>query len=397
MLPLETHAHISGLSKPAVLKVVRSDHLPEFGLALGDCAVLQEDESAPPMRGAGAVIYKRVPDTQVANPTIVLRDPLTVGDGDVIRVHPGTSLVKVLYRRGANGNVLFVTERCNSKCLMCSQPPRDADDSWKVDELFKLVPLIDPNERSLAITGGEPTLLGTRLVDLIEFCGEVLPQTALHVLSNGRALKDPKLVRRLAAVGHPALTWGIPLYSDSPETHDHVVQALGAFEETVHGLYNLAEYRQHVEIRVVLHKLTIPRLRELAYFIFHNLAFVDHVAMMGIEPIGFAPGNHDVLWQDPADYQLELAEAMHFLANRGIAVSIYNLPLCIVDPSLLNYYKKSISDWKNVYLEECGRCEAKHRCGGFFASTRERWVSLKLRPFTSEVLGGVSEPVGGAA
>jgi len=34
---------------------------------------------------------------------------------------------------------------------------------------------------------------------------------------------------------------GIPLYSDIDDEHDFVVQASGAFEETLHGLYNLAE------------------------------------------------------------------------------------------------------------------------------------------------------------
>ncbi|MGO4781920.1 His-Xaa-Ser system radical SAM maturase HxsC, partial [Lysobacter sp. 2RAB21] len=78
------------------------------------------------------------------------------------------SKIAVRYRRGDNGNVLFATERCNSFCLMCSQPPREVEDSWRIDQLCDLVGLIDKDEPSLAISGGEPTLLGTGLSQVLQ-------------------------------------------------------------------------------------------------------------------------------------------------------------------------------------------------------------------------------------
>jgi hypothetical protein len=47
--------------------------------------------------------------------------------GDIIRIHPSTNRVRVLYRRASGNNHFLVTERCNSLCLMCSQPPREND------------------------------------------------------------------------------------------------------------------------------------------------------------------------------------------------------------------------------------------------------------------------------
>jgi hypothetical protein len=85
--------------------------------------------------------------------------------------------VNVLYRRGANANSLFLTERCNSRCLMCSPPPRDDDDGWRVDELLELIGLIDDDLPQLGFTGGEPTLLGPRLAELIRACKAALPRT----------------------------------------------------------------------------------------------------------------------------------------------------------------------------------------------------------------------------
>lgn len=49
---------------------------------------------------------------------------------------------------------------------------------------------------------------------------------------------------------------GIPIYSDLSMVHDYVVQADGAFDETIRGILNLKRMRQRVEVRVVIHKQT---------------------------------------------------------------------------------------------------------------------------------------------
>jgi His-Xaa-Ser system radical SAM maturase HxsC len=292
-------------------------------------------------------------------------------DGDVVRLSPDGT-ISVLYRRSSHYNTILTTERCNSFCLMCSQPPKDADDSYRVGLILRLLELIDQQAVELVLSGGEPTLLGDRFLDIIEKARVSLPQTALHVLTNGRLFKNKEFARRLADVGHHDLMLGIPLYSDVPELHDYVVQAQGAFDETLDGFYNLAACGVRLELRVVLHKQTYERLPRLAEFISRNLPFVEHVALMGLEMFGFAPRNLDVLWIDPVDYATQLEEATLGLATRGMNVSIYNHQLCTIPVSLWPYARKSISDWKNVYLDVCNSCGVKAFCGGFFHSATKR-------------------------
>ena len=99
-----------------------------------------------------------------------------------------------------------------------------------------------------------------------------------------------------------------------------------------------------------------------------------------MEMMGFAVPNLDDLWIDPNDYQIELASATQYLANRGMTVSVYNHQLCTVPREIWPYCRKSISDWKNVYLPECAQCCEKERCGGFFASALRRH-SQHINPF----------------
>lgn len=292
-------------------------------------------------------------------------------DGDVVRLAPNGA-VHTLFRRNSPHNTILATERCNSLCLMCSQPPREVDDSYRASEILRLIDLIDPNCEEIGISGGEPTLLGEDFLRIVAKFEERLPQTALHILTNGRRLKDPKFAERLAVIDHPDLMLGIPLYSDIDSQHDYVVQAPGAFNETVAALYNLARVGISIEIRVVIHAQTYRRLPQLAEYIYRNFPFVSHVALMGMEMFGFVHKNLDVLWIDPVDYQTELEDATLALAMRGLAVSLYNHQLCTIPRTLWPFARKSISDWKNVYLEECDKCTVREACGGFFHSATKR-------------------------
>jgi His-Xaa-Ser system radical SAM maturase HxsC len=292
--------------------------------------------------------------------------------GDVIRMDPRREFVSALYRRSSPSNSMLVTERCDNYCVMCSQPPKPQDDSWLVDELKEIIPLISPETQEIGITGGEPGLLGARLVELVDMLKRHLPRTAIHVLSNGRAFSDKDFARSLSRIRHPDLMLGVPVYSDLPEEHDYVVQARGAFSQTVRGIINLKQFGVKVEVRVVIHADTYRRLPELAQFLARNLLFVDHVALMGLELMGFAKTNVDALWIDSLDYQTQLVEAVQILARAGMNVSIYNHQLCVLDSRLHTYSRKSISDWKNCYVEACTDCSKRSACGGFFASSTVR-------------------------
>ena len=231
---------------------------------------------------------------------------------------------------------------------------------------------------SLGISGGEPTLLGDDLLELLQIARDHLPRTFVDLLSNGRRFSDWGFARQYAAVNHPHLTVGIPLYADDPALHDYIVQFKGAFDETILGILNLKRLSQRVEIRVVLHALSIPRLVELARYLTRNLLFVDHVALMGLEMTGFTLANLEELWIDPFDYQAELSEAVSLLQDAGMNVSVYNLPLCLVPEAVVPAYRKSISDWKNEYLPECYGCSRRTDCGGFFSSALKTRVSRHI-------------------
>jgi His-Xaa-Ser system radical SAM maturase HxsC len=294
-----------------------------------------------------------------------------LADDDVVHLY-SDGTVQVLYRRRSEHNSILLTERCNSACLMCSQPPREVQDDYRVDNILQLFELVSPETRELGLTGGEPTLLGDGLLRIVQKGRDVLPNTGLHLLTNGRLFKDAAFAAAFGAIKHPDLMLGIPLYSDVDWRHDYVVQAKGAYDETLEGLYNLAMNGVPIQLRVVLHAQTVDRLPRLAEFIVRNIPFVHHVALMGLEMFGYTLLNLNEVWIDPAAYAPQLEAATRALVLSGIETRIFNHQLCTIPRSVWPFAVKSISDWKNVYLPECESCSVKTDCGGFFQSATKR-------------------------
>jgi His-Xaa-Ser system radical SAM maturase HxsC len=246
---------------------------------------------------------------------------------------------------------------------------------------------MSPDTVELTITGGEPTLYHQELFDIIRTCRGHLPQTALHLLSNGRLFSYLSLAREIASIGHPDLMVGIPLYSDIPSIHEYVVQAQGAFDQTIRGILNLGRLGVPVEIRVVVHQQTWERLPHLARYITRNLPFVNHVTFMGLEMVGHTRMNLPDLWIDPVEYQQSLEETVRHLVTYGtMRVSVYNHQLCVLSPSLWPFARRSISDWKNEYLPLCDGCAVKEQCGGFFNSAISSRYSDHIKPLPSAAL-----------
>ena len=401
MLKLIGRADVTGLAGPVADDVWRVclpedadsnlGSIGEKGANTSVACLLREGRDAPPGYGLYLVAGNEPGMPEAAGsrgrgvpeiPREVLRlapELAHLDAGDIIHVPGDGRRVTVLWKNSARHNALLLTEQCDNYCLMCSQPPKDRDDAWLFDRARKVISLLPEGARALSLTGGEPTLHADAFLGLLEHCKRVAPGLSLHLLSNGRRFADPQFTRRYAAVGLADIMAGIPLYAPEPGLHDFIVQAVGAFEETVHGILNLASLGQAVEIRVVVQRHTVPVLAGLAAFIVRNLPFVAQVALMGLEMTGLARPNSPLVWADPADYQRELAEAVDILATAGIATRIYNHQLCVLDRRLWPYAVRSISDWKNDYLDICRTCSVRDACGGVFTTSGNR-LSQHLRP-----------------
>lgn len=287
------------------------------------------------------------------------------------------SIISRGFDASSNDNILFVTEQCNNRCIMCCQPPKDNDD---IDELFEQniqkILGAPKNINYIGITGGEPTLLGDKLPTLISLIREKLPDTHIHILSNGRLFSSPEYASNVVSVGDWMISFGIPLHSDYENDHNLIAGNNRAYQETLYGLYNLAMNSSAIELRIVINNMNYKRLPQISQFILKNLSFVSWISFIGMERIGNADTLDKHIWVEPKLYIPYLTEACQNLSMAGYDVRIYNIPLCLLPPTAHIFAFQSISEWKKYFLKECGPCLMREKCCGLFATSSKPFCGI---------------------
>ena len=302
-----------------------------------------------------------------------------LNDGDVVKIY-GDGRICRLWDCTSIHNCLFVTGQCNFRCDMCPQPP-SADDPSQHDENLTVLRLLKPrNVSMIGITGGEPTLYPDRLVEYFDIINAKFPTARVEVLTNASVLSNFDLTKRLALAAPYDICYCVSLNGDTADLAESIMHSPGGWDKALLGIMNLAKLQQPVEIRVVITQKNFAHLEDIAYFISRNLPFVSHIAFMGQEITGCAKTNFNDVWVEPENYGDKLEKAVRLLAALDFDVSVYNIPLCLLPDFCHRYAERSISDWKQGYLEVCDQCSKKDGCCGFFTTSGDT-IPHGIKPF----------------
>lgn len=288
-------------------------------------------------------------------------------ESDIVAVSPSGE-VFLLWENESNQNLLFLTDFCNSRCIMCPQEQCYAPKNY-YDEAIKILDLVQKTPNNLCLSGGEPTFLSDEYLNVVNVIKKKFPSVYLQILTNGKKFSDFEFTKKCVLASPKKTSYAIPLYSANSRLHDYIVGAKGSFSNSIKGIYNLYKFKQEIEIRIVITKNNFHDLSNLAHFVYWNLPFVHHIAFMGMETHGCAQENLEEIWIEPSEYISLLEEAVSFLNARLMNVSIYNLPHCLLSPRLYKYARDSISEWKKGYLPECLECYFNESCAGVFTTS----------------------------
>lgn len=167
---------------------------------------------------------------------------------------------------------LAITYRCNNDCTHCYNArernfPELATDQWKkiLDQLWELgVPHI-------IFTGGEATLRND-LPELIRHAESNGQITGLN--TNARRLSDEKYVQTLVDAGldHVQIT----VESCDEQIHDAMMNAKGAFKQTIQGLKDVLASKLYVMTNTTMLRSNVDKIPET----------LDFLAELGVPTIG---------------------------------------------------------------------------------------------------------------
>lgn len=315
-------------------------------------------------------------EKQRAGPNIIYCEDLhtNFAVGDIVSLDSRSSRVRTVLSAKSTANTLLVTERCENRCIFCSQPPNE----WPDTELYirAALALLNFDSRDyVGISGGEPTYNDRAFIRLLRVLNHYGVNTPLHILTNGRKFSKRSFVVEVEKLvrGREVL-WGVPLYGHRASLHDHLVDAPGAFVETMQGLLNLGDTGQIVELRIIPTQQNLKHLADIVTFVVSQLPSVGIISIMNLEPKGWARKNFDNLYVPVAKQNSFLTAAVKIADFARRDVRLFNYPLCLLDQPLHKYSYKTISDWKNYYPQECTECRLFDDCGGFFASATGRFI-----------------------
>ena len=234
------------------------------------------------------------------------------------------------------------------------------------------------------LTGGEPTLVGDRFFSLLRRCTSEHPEAFITVLSNGKLFSSRDFTRRLSGISPEKCMFCISLHSEVDILHDDIVGACGSCSETQQGIYNLASVGFSVEIRIVISQYNYKYLVQFAEHIYNYFHFARIVHLWDWSCTVMRQSEHRNWMSFPLEYGAYLRDAVLTLHRRGIPVSVYNIPLCMCPPEIRKFSAKSISSWKNVWINKCNVCVEKEHCCGFFSTSISIHEEL-VKPFTERI------------
>lgn len=290
--------------------------------------------------------------------------------GDILLIAEN-GVASLIYSNFEQEATVFLTGHCNSNCLMCPMTETERTKQEDVAEEFLLqyLDLLPQSVSHLVVTGGEPTLRKALFLKMLQRIAEKFSQAEVLLLTNGRSFSDSIFLQETLQVAPANLCVAIPLHGPTAILHDSITRAQGSFAQTIRGIRNLLERNQKVEIRIVVSRLNDSAMKELVRMIGSQFPKVSIVNFIALETRGNCAAHFKKIYINPAASFQSIRDSILALLLKGIPVSLYNFPLCAVEPGFWSLCKKSISPEKVCFPKECSACIHKNSCGGFFQTT----------------------------
>lgn len=290
-------------------------------------------------------------------------------DYSILEITSGNAYI--YYDASSLDNALFITNRCNSNCVMCptSSIVRKNDPIENIHNLLKISSQIPNDSAHITITGGEPFLLKKDIFSLFKYLKDNLNDVEYLLLTNARALSNKEYFELFKQTVPDNLLIGIPIHGHNATRHDAITRANGSFKQTMVAIHRLMSTHIRVEIRIVVSLLNIDDIEEIAKLIVNECKGVYTVKFIGLEMLGNARRNLKDVWINYKDSFNQMKSAIDLLIKNEIDVAIYNYPLCCVERAYWPICEKSITDYKVRYLSQCENCIKKDACGGMFSGT----------------------------
>ncbi|MFA5139169.1 MAG: radical SAM protein [Elusimicrobiota bacterium] len=274
---------------------------------------------------------------------------------------------------------VFLTDRCNQRCLFCSTSGED-----RVQRAEEIEACILANRRTISLEGGEPAL-SRDLLKWIRFARGSGTKDII-LCTNGAALGSERSTRRLLDAGVTLFNVNFPSHIE--RVFDLLTQTRGLFRSRVAGMRRLVRLAggERVRLTLVVNRLNCDALEGYARFVRREFPGVFYIAMNWIKVKGRVK-DRPYLVPRLSRVRPRLAEALDYCRRSAIRCLVDGVPLCLLE----GYEEHSIDFDKlrrgdRTYLGEkaharaCRGCSLRGVCAGPRRDYLEMFGDGELRP-----------------
>lgn len=281
---------------------------------------------------------------------------------------------------------IAIWNKCNNKCLMCSNPPNYGKwGDYGFDALASRIKKISRTEKEIYLTGGEPTL-HPDFFALLNLLRKRCPNARIVLDTNGRMFYYKDFFKKCLNYGN--LEFQISLCGHAATLHDKITGAKGSFEQSVGGIKNLllsGIKGKEIEIRVVIHKLTLESLEKIYNFIGKNFPQIERLIFIFMEFEGAAGENRKIVGITYAKARPYLEKFFRKIENPHFKIRFYHFPLCVLPFGFWPYLWRTLPEKEIAFLPSCSDCFYKKHCLGIHKDYLKYIGEREFRPIRKKI------------
>jgi len=286
--------------------------------------------------------------------------------------------------------VICIWNKCNSKCLMCSNPSdfqaRDPYKDYSFDALKERISKIKLVDDKIILTGGEPTI-HPDFLKLLSFIRKKFPSTTIELDTNGRRFCYPSFVKKV--LGFKNINIYTSLHGFNAKTHDAITRTPESFSQTIKGIQNLLKYKEfglhELELRIIITKLIYQYVEKILKFIKENFSQVDRIVIIFMEMEGQAGQNFKVVGLTHTQFKKYILKIARWIPKFK-EFRFYHFPLCLIDHSLWKYTWRTLPDYEVTFLPKCKSCLYKKYCLGIHKAYIKKVGTKEFKPIKEKYI-----------
>jgi MoaA/NifB/PqqE/SkfB family radical SAM enzyme len=233
---------------------------------------------------------------------------------------------------------------CNNNCVHCviADKRRRWESEGKAIDLstegYKKEILKARNEgiSEILFTGGEPTVRK----DIFSLVGYARGLgLGISMQTNGRMFYYEEYCKRMCAIA--GIYYVIALHGSKAEIHDKITQKEGSFRQTLGGMKNLIKMGQSVNAKVVISKINMGDLTNIAKLCGER--GVKRLDFAFPHALGNAWQNFDKVVPRYSEIKEEVHRAAEFCIKNNIKVDFEAIPFCFMEG-----YEETVGDVVHV-------------------------------------------------